>query len=106
MPGFGTSRGTYENACALVRALGATLREMDITQAAGRVFEAIGHDPGREDHTFENVQAWTRKFPLFALTSREGAIDLGTGDLSVQVLGWATFGGDPTFVHGTNAALP
>src|SRR5437867_8373795 len=79
MPGFGTSRETYENACALVRALGATLREIDITQIAGRVFEAIGHNPEREDHTFENVQAWTRTFLLFALTSRERAIDLGTG---------------------------
>src|SRR5207245_1301997 len=64
MPGFGTSRETYENACALVRALGATLREIDITQIAGRVFEAIGHNPEREDHTFENVQAWTRTFLL------------------------------------------
>src|SRR2546430_2085096 len=82
MPGFGTSRETYENACALVRALGATLREIDITQIAGRVFEAIGHNPEREDHTFENVQAWTRTFLLFALTSRERGIILGTGDLS------------------------
>ncbi len=106
MPGFGTSRGTYENACALVRALGATLREMDITQIAGRVFEAIGHDPGREDHTFENVQAWTRKFLLFALTSREGAIDLGTGDLSEQALGWATYGGDHMSHYGINAGVP
>src|SRR5437899_942992 len=106
MPGFGTSRGTYENACALVRALGATLREMDITQIAGRVFEAIGHDPGREDRTFENVQAWTRKFLLFALTSREGAIDLGTGDLSEQALGWATYGGDHMSHYGINAGVP
>src|SRR6058998_2697553 len=106
MPGFGTSRGTYENACALVRALGATLREIDITQIAERVFEAIGHDPGREDHTFENVQAWTRKFLLFALTSREGAIDLGTGDLSEQALGWATYGGDHMSHYGINAGVP
>src|SRR5256712_9677 len=106
MPGFGTSRGIYENACALVRALGATLREMDITQIAGRVFEAIGHDPGREDHTFENVQAWTRKFLLFALTSRERAIDLGTGDLSEQALGWATDGGDHMSHYGINAGVP
>src|SRR5204863_3461730 len=48
MPGFGTSRETHENACALVRAVGATPREMDITRLAGLVFEAVGHDPGRE----------------------------------------------------------
>src|SRR5438477_291137 len=95
-----------ENAGALVRALGATLREMDITQIAGRVFEAVGHDPRQEDHTFENVQAWTRKFLLFALTSREGAIDLGTGDLSEQALGWATYGGDHMSHYGINAGVP
>src|SRR5437762_4226592 len=106
MPGFGTSRQTYANACALVRALGATLREMDITQIAGRVFEAIGHDPGREDRTFENVQAWTRTFLLFALTSRERAIDLGPGDLSEQALGWATYGGDHMSHYGINAGVP
>src|SRR5438093_7199507 len=106
MPGFGTSRGTHDNARALVRALGATLREIDITKTADQVFEAIGHDPAREDHTFENVQAWTRKFLLFALTSREGAIDLGTGDLSELALGWATYGGDHMSHYGVNAGVP
>jgi len=106
MPGFGTSRETHENACALVRAVGATPREMDITRLAGLVFEAVGHDPGREDHTFENVQAWTRKFLLFALASRERAIDLGTGDLSEQALGWATYGGDHMSHYGINAGVP
>src|SRR5438093_12433514 len=106
MPGFGTSRETHENACALVRAVGATPREMDITRLAGLVFEAVGHDPGREDHTFENVQAWTRKFLLFALTSRERAIDLGTGDLSELALGWATYGGDHMSHYGINAGVP
>src|SRR5437870_393130 len=106
MPGFGTSRETHENACALVRAVGATPREMDITRLAGLVFEAVGHDPGREDRTFENVQAWTRKFLLFALASRERAIDLGTGDLSEQALGWATYGGDHMSHYGINAGVP
>src|SRR5438093_1321868 len=63
-------------------------------------------DPAREDHTFENVQAWTRKFLLFALTSREGAIDLGTGDLSELALGWATYGGDHMSHYGVNAGVP
>jgi NAD+ synthase (glutamine-hydrolysing) len=106
MPGFGTSRGTYENACALVRAVGATLREIDITQIAGQMFEAIGHDPEREDHTFENVQAWSRKMLLFAVASREHAIDLGTGDLSELALGWATYGGDHMSHYGINAGVP
>jgi NAD+ synthase (glutamine-hydrolysing) len=106
MPGFGTSQRTYQNACALVRALGATLREIDITRLAGQVFDAIGHDPRVEDVTFENVQAWTRKFLLFALASQERGIDLGTGDLSELALGWATYGGDHMSHYGVNAGVP
>jgi NAD+ synthase (glutamine-hydrolysing) len=106
MPGFGTSRQTYENACALVRALGATLREIEITRIAGQVFSAIGHDPMREDLTFENVQAWTRKLLLFALAGQERGIDLGTGDLSEIALGFATYGGDHMSHYGVNAGVP
>jgi NAD+ synthase (glutamine-hydrolysing) len=106
MPGFGTSKRTYENACTLVRALGATLEEIDITAIAGQVFGAIGHDPRREDVTFENVQAWARKFVLFSLASEKGAIDLGTGDLTELALGWATYGGDHMSHYGINAGVP
>jgi NAD+ synthase (glutamine-hydrolysing) len=106
LPGFGTSRRTYENACALARALGVTLRETDITPIAGKVFEAVGHDPEVEDVTFENVQAWTRKFLLFSTASREGGIDLGTGDLSELALGFATYGGDHMSHYGVNAGVP
>src|SRR5439155_1759484 len=94
LPGFGTSRRTDENACALGRALGATLREVDIKPIAGELFTSIGHDPAVEDLTFENVQAWTRKFLLFSLASQERGIDLGTGDLTELALGFATYGGD------------
>ena len=106
MPGFGTSQGTHENACALVRAAGATFREIDITGIAEQVFAAIGHDPRVEDVTFENVQAWTRKFLLFSLASRERGIDLGTGDLSELALGFATYGGDHMSHYGVNAGVP
>jgi NAD+ synthase (glutamine-hydrolysing) len=106
MPGFGTSRRTYENAAALVRALGATLREIDITRLADQVFAAVGHDPRVEDVTFENVQAWTRKFLLFATASEARGIDLGTGDLSELALGWATYGGDHMSHYGVNAGVP
>jgi len=106
MPGFGTSTRTYENACALIRALGATLREIDIRRLADQIFAAVGHDPAVEDVTFENVQAWTRKFLLFALASQERGIDLGTGDLSELALGWATYGGDHMSHYGINAGVP
>jgi NAD+ synthase (glutamine-hydrolysing) len=106
LPGFGTSDGSYRAACALVRALGATLREIDIKPLAGDVFAAIGHDPAVEDVTFENVQAWARKFVLFSVASRERAIDLGTGDLSELALGFATYGGDHMSHYGVNAGVP
>jgi NAD+ synthase (glutamine-hydrolysing) len=106
MPGFGTSNRTYTNACRLVRALGATFREIDITPIAGQVLAAVGHDARVEDLTFENVQAWTRKFLLFAIASREQGIDLGTGDLSELALGWATYGGDHMSHYAVNAGVP
>ena len=106
LPGFGTSKRTYANACALVRALGATLREVDIKSIASEVFASIGHDPKVEDVTFENVQAWTRKFLLFSLASHERGIDLGTGDLTELALGFATYGGDHMSHYGVNAGVP
>jgi NAD+ synthase (glutamine-hydrolysing) len=89
-----------------VQGLGATLREVDIRAVANDVFGGIGHDPTEEDVTFENVQAWTRKFLLFAIASKERAIDLGTGDLSELALGFATYGGDHLSHYGINAGVP
>ena len=106
LPGFGTSKRTYEHACALVRALGATLREVDIRPLAGEMFASIGHDPAVEDVTFENVQAWARKFLLFSLASQERGIDLGTGDLTELALGFSTYGGDHMSHYGVNAGVP
>ena len=106
MPGFGTSQATYAASCALVRALGATLRELPIHDVANAVFAGIGHDPQVEDVTFENVQAWTRKFLLFSVASRERAIDLGTSDLSELALGFTTYGGDHMSHYGVNAGVP
>jgi len=106
MPGFGTSARTYGNACALVRALGASFREVDVRSLAGNVFAAVGHDPARHDVTFENVQAWTRTFLLFSFASEGRGIDLGTGDLSELALGWSTYGGDHMSHYAVNAGVP
>ncbi|HWP67376.1 MAG TPA: NAD(+) synthase [Candidatus Limnocylindria bacterium] len=106
MPGFGTSDRTYQIACRLVRALGATLRETDIRRMAQEAFAALGHDPQVEDLTFENVQAWSRKLLLFAAAGQAGAIDLGTSDLSELALGFATYGGDHMSHYGVNAGVP
>ena len=106
MPGFGTTNRTYQNACALARAFGATLREVDVKELAGDVFAAIGHDAAVEDVTFENVQAWARKFVLFSVASQVRGIDLGTGDLSELALGFATYGGDHMSHYAVNAGVP
>jgi NAD+ synthase (glutamine-hydrolysing) len=106
MPGLGTSDRTYRTACALVRALGARLEELGIRQLTEQMFSAIGHDAAVEDVTFENVQAWARKFLLFSVASRERAIDLGTGDLSELALGFATYGGDHMSHYAVNAGVP
>lgn len=106
MPGFGTSSATYAAACDLVNALGAQLQEIDIKDVSHSVFEAIDHDPQQEDLTFENVQAWARKYLLFALTSKHKGFDLGTGDLSELALGWTTYGGDHMSHYAANAGVP
>src|SRR5262245_46708052 len=106
MPGLGTSSRTHANACALVRALGVTLREIGIRELSHSMFAAIGHDDSVEDVTFENVQAWTRKMVLFSVASQVRGIDLGTGDLSELALGFATYGGDHMSHYGANAGVP
>jgi NAD+ synthase (glutamine-hydrolysing) len=106
MPGFGTSEKTKSIARSLVTSLGGTLREVEITGISTSVFEAIGHDPDDEDTTFENVQAWTRKFIEFSVASDISGIDLGTSDLSELALGWTTYGGDHMSHYGVNAGVP
>lgn len=106
MPGFGTSDATYRAACDLVTTLGARLQEIDIKEVSHAIFDAIDHDAELEDVTFENVQAWARKYLLFALTSRHKGFDLGTGDLSELALGWTTYGGDHMSHYAANAGVP
>jgi NAD+ synthase (glutamine-hydrolysing) len=106
MPGFGTTDRTYNNACALVRAVGAELREIPIRDMATAMFEAIGHDPATHDLTYENTQAWLRKVIELATTSKEHGLDLGTGDLSELGLGWCTMFGDHASHYGVNSSVP
>jgi NAD+ synthase (glutamine-hydrolysing) len=106
MPGFGTTKRTRANAERLIKTLRATYREIPITKLSEVVYDAVGHSPQVEDLTFENVQAWMRKFLLFATASKESGIDLGTGDLSELALGWCTYGGDHMSHYGINAGVP
>jgi NAD+ synthase (glutamine-hydrolysing) len=111
LPGFATSAGTKDNAHALMRELGITAEELDITGTAETMLENIGHPYSRGekvyDVTFENVQAGLRTDYLFRIANQRGGIVLGTGDLSELALGWATYGvGDQMSHYNVNAGVP
>jgi NAD+ synthase (glutamine-hydrolysing) len=110
LPGFATSEGTKANAWRLMKALGVTGGEIDIRPAANQMFADIGHAAGRgEKHydvTFENVQAGLRTDYLFRLANHNGALVVGTGDLSELALGWCTYGvGDHMSHYNPNASV-
>lgn len=106
MPCFGTTDRTYQNACTLSRSLGAELTEVNIKEAVNTHFRDIGHDPEVHDVTYENSQARERTQILMDMANQEGAILVGTGDLSELALGWATYNGDHMSMYGVNASVP
>lgn len=111
LPGFATSQRTYQNAWALMRALGVTAGEIDIRPSSRQMLADIGH-PYAAGHavydvTFENVQAGERTSHLFRLANEHDALVLGTGDLSELALGWCTYGvGDHMSHYNVNASVP
>jgi NAD+ synthase (glutamine-hydrolysing) len=110
MPGFATSKGTKSNAWALMNALGVTGEEIDITGAAMRMLQDIGHPYAQGqpvyDITFENVQAGLRTDYLFRLANKRKAFVMGTGDLSELALGWCTYGvGDHMSHYNVNGSV-
>nr|WP_294668610.1 NAD(+) synthase [uncultured Blautia sp.] len=106
MPCFGTTDRTYQNACKLSHCLGATLTEVNIKEAVNIHFRDIGHDPSVHDVTYENSQARERTQILMDMANQEGALLVGTGDLSELALGWATYNGDHMSMYGVNASVP
>ncbi|MCX8253885.1 Glutamine-dependent NAD(+) synthetase [Beijerinckiaceae bacterium RH AL1] len=111
MPGFATGDETKANALALMGALGATARELDIRPAATQMLGDLGHPFAKGeplyDITFENVQAGLRTDYLFRLANQQDAIVLGTGDLSELALGWCTYGvGDQMSHYNVNGGVP
>ena len=110
LPGFATGTTTKANAWRLMRALGVTGAEIDIRPAANQMFADIGHASARGeplyDVTFENVQAGLRTDYLFRLANNNGALVVGTGDLSELALGWCTYGvGDHMSHYNPNASV-
>jgi NAD+ synthase (glutamine-hydrolysing) len=124
MPGFGTSKRTYDNARALMRQLGVSAREVDIRALCLEEMRALGHRPfgidltdlgveelterlGRlapdqcHDLVFENVQARMRT----SLLMNSGFV-VGTGDVSEAALGWSTYNGDHMSMYNPNSSIP
>jgi NAD+ synthase (glutamine-hydrolysing) len=111
MPGFATSDKTKANAWRLMRSLGVTAAEIDIRPSCKQMLQDINHPFARgepvHDVTFENVQAGERTSHLFRLSNQQGALVVGTGDLSELALGWATYGvGDQMSHYHVNASVP
>ncbi len=106
MPCFGTTGRTYNNAVALTKEIGATLKIVDIKKAVRQHFEDIGHSADNLDVTYENAQARERTQVLMDMANADGSLVIGTGDLSELALGWATYNGDHMSMYAVNAGIP
>ncbi|MEN7530887.1 NAD(+) synthase [Cupriavidus sp. DL-D2] len=111
MPGFATSDRTLKQARELMEVVGCTAREIDIRPSCMAMLKDLDHPYARGepvfDVTFENVQAGERTNHLFRLANHNGAIVIGTGDLSELALGWCTYGvGDHMSHYNVNASVP
>lgn len=106
MPGFGTTNRTYNNAVDLVNSYGASLKEISIKESCIQHFKDIGQDENTHDVTYENAQARERTQILMDIANKEGALVIGTGDLSELALGWCTYNGDHMSMYAVNTSIP
>ena len=106
MPGFGTTGRTYNNALNLMKKYGVTIKEISIKDASLQHFKDIGLDLEDRSVTYENTQARERTQILMDVANKEGALVIGTGDLSELVLGWCTYNGDHMSMYAVNTSIP
>ena len=106
MPGFGTTDRTYQNALAMIKELGCTLREIPIKDACMQHFKDIGLDVDERSVAYENSQARERTQILMDVANMCGGMVVGTGDMSELALGWATYNGDQMSMYGINSSVP
>ena len=102
MPSFGTSEITHNNALESARILGTEMREISIRDAVLQHFKDISYDENKRDVVYENAQARERTQILMDLANKEGALLLGTGDLSESALGFSTYNGDHMSMYSVN----
>ncbi len=106
MPGFGTTNKTYDNAVSLMKALGCTIKEIDIKPSCLQQFKDIGQDENIHDIAYQNVQARARTQNLMNYANKHNGLVIGTGDLSEIALGWCTFNGDHMSMYNVNCSIP
>lgn len=106
MPGFGTTGRTYTNAVNLMKSLGISIREINISDAVTLHLHDLGHDASLRDTTYENSQARERTQILMDAANQMEGFVVGTGDLSELALGWATYNGDHISNYGVNVSVP
>lgn len=106
MPCFGTTSRTYQNTIKLAKALGVTLKKIDITKSVTRHLKDLKHPLDVYDVTFENAQARERTQVLMDLANMSNGLVIGTGDLSELALGWATYNGDHMSMYSVNCSVP
>ena len=109
MPGFGTTDRTKNNAERLVYLLGCPLQCIDIREEANLHMRNMGRSTeygGKQDVTYENVQARIRTLYLMNLANQNNALVIGTGDMSELALGWCTYNGDHMSMYAVNVGVP
>jgi NAD+ synthase (glutamine-hydrolysing) len=104
MPGFGTTKETYQVACDLAAALGVSFKDLSIVQFAEDILEGMGHElPCNIPKCLkcQNIQARLRKI----ITMTDG-FDIGTGNMSEAYHGYCTYGADQLSMYNPNCSDP
>lgn len=106
MPCFGTTNRTKSNALKLMEVLGCDTKEINIGDSVKQHLKDIGLSEDDRSVAYENAQARERTQVLMDIANMSGGFVVGTGDLSEQALGWATFNGDHISMYNVNGSIP
>ncbi len=106
MPCFGTTERTLDNSVKLAKALGVTLKKVDISKSVKSHLKDLKHPIDVHDAAYENAQARERTQLLMDIANMYNGVVVGTGDLSELALGWATYNGDHMSNYAVNASIP
>ena len=89
-----------------MKSYNVTWKEISIKEASLQHFKDIGISESDRSVTYENTQARERTQILMDIANKEGALVIGTGDLSELALGWCTYNGDHMSMYAVNTSIP